>query len=449
MEEKELFEDYEIKGWQMSPKILYIFGAAAFLQLFLIFTVAQFNLLQTKACDSSYIGKVCEVLDAAYLSTTFLGTDPDFVNQDYNKTEIADAEITYIDVSRTEPPLQYPEGYFALTNPESAMNQSLSPDMNGEFTPTSPSQLDLNQPQILPTPNNDVANQPIPDSPFSFGNDPATMPQPKPSRVPNYNPPRTRFPSRRQPKIKNDSPAKLPNLDGNKTAANDANSNSNSNANSQVAKNDANANKPADAIEEDKDKFNQKPLKDFGTKYGEQILSKDININAPFTITIIGKLDQDGKLINAKMVTADGSDPKMSEVAKEAISAFSDSKLLRPLYDAGGRDVKITFSQDKDNLKAIIQTQAESENVAKRIYSGVNIAMSLAKTLRKGSDEANLMEKAQLATQGKIFIINFLISNDEKNQMIEKSLNNLKNELEQKKNQSNSVAVFRDKNPKV
>lgn len=451
MEEKELFEDYEIPGWQPSPTLYKILGASALLHLFVFFTLSQFNLLQTKACDSPYVGKVCQVLDVVSLGSTLLGTDPDFVNKDYEKTEITEADITYIDVSRVEPPLKYPEGYFSIANPESAMDQSMlvpPSDMNSGFTPTSPSQLDLNAPQILPTPNNNVTNQPLPDSPFSFGDDTASAP--KPSRMPTYTPPRNRTPIKKQPKIKNESPNTLPNLNGDETANKNANTNTNQVAKNENANKSENSNKTVPESEEDKNKFNQLPLKNFGTKYGEQILKKDIDINAPFTIEVIGKLDENGKLINPVMKAAPGSDPKMTEVAKEAIAAFSDSKLLRPLYDAGGRDVKITFAQNKDNLQAIIQTSAKNETDAKRLYNGVNLAMSLAKTLRKGSDEAILMEKAELATQGKLFIINFLISNDEKNQMIEKSLNNLKKEKElEQKGQPNSVAVNKDKSAKV
>jgi hypothetical protein len=172
MEEKELFEEYEIGGWQLNPKIYKIIGVSAVAHLLVFFTLSQFNLLQTKACDSPYVGKVCQVLDAAYLSSVFLGEDTDFVNQDYDPTKITEAEeITYIDVSREEPPLEYPAGYFAMTNPESALTDQMTmPTDMGGFTPsTSPSQLDLNQPQVLPTPNNNVANQQLPDSPFTFG----------------------------------------------------------------------------------------------------------------------------------------------------------------------------------------------------------------------------------------------------------------------------------------
>lgn len=451
MEHKELFEDYELGGWEISPKIYKIVGASLVVHLFAFFIIGQFNLLQAKACDGPYIGKVCQVLDAAYLSSTFLGQDPDFIDKDYIKTQIDEADVTYIDVTRTEPPLEYPAGYFAMTNPESQMNQT--PIMNdmGEFTlpsQTSPSQLDFGAPQVLPTPNNNVANQQLPDSPFDFGDDMTAYKPSKPVRVPSRKPLPTRSNSIRnnstvagRSKLKNDSPASLPNLNGETAKSSDGNANSNQTA----AGNNTNAqNGVKPETEEDKTKFNQRALKEFGTKYGEQILTKKIDINAPFKIEVIGKLDENGKITNAKMVAADGSDPKMSEVAKEAIAAFSDSNLLRPLYDAGGRDVKITFVQDQSNLQAIIQTQAKNEKDAKALYNFVNVAKLIVQNSRRGSDEANLMEKALLATQGKTFIINFSIPNDEKNQMIEKSLKNLKQELEQKKNQPNSVAVSTD-----
>lgn len=443
MEDKELFEDYEIKNWELSPRVYKILGASALAHLLFFTVFAQFNLLSAKACDSPYVSKVCQVLDATYLATIFLGEDTSFVTRDYEKTEIEDAEITFIDVSAQEPPLQYPEGYFAVANPETAMSQDmLMPMDNGGFptTPSSPSQLDFNTPQVLPTPNNDVAKQPLPDSPFSFGNDSA----PKPTRVPTSKPPRNKTQVAKQTKPKNESPDKLPKLEGEDVA-----NNANANTNQTVANNKPeNANKPGEVSEEDKDKFNDKPLKDFGTKYGEKILSKEVNINAPFTIEVIAGLDEHGKLVKPVMKAAPGSDPKMTEVAKEAIAAFSDSQLLKPLYDVGGRNVKITFAQNQDNLQAIIQTETKSELQAKTLHSGLNLYINNFFKPKEGSDEQVLMKKAQFATQGKVFIINFLIPNDEKTQMIEKSLKNLKQEKE-KQAQPNGLAANKDKSSKV
>lgn len=445
MDNKELFEDYEISGWQISPKTYKFLGIAAAVNLFVIIVVGQFNLLQTKACDSPYVGKVCAVLDFVSLGSSMAESGTGFTDKDYEQTKIEEGDVTYIDVSGQEPPFTYPEGYFAANTPDQMSDfppmenfPSSSFPMSSGITP-SPATGDL-PPQVLPTPNDNVTKQSIPDSPFDFGDAVKTLPVKAPivkNRVPNYNPRPSKLPP-----IRNNSPSKLPSLPGDETAGSNSNS-TGTNASNTVAKNGTNANTApsqlggAPADDANKDLFNQKPLKDFGDKWGAAILKKDVNINAPFTIEVIGRLDETGKIVNAQMKSSADSDPKMTEVAKEAIAAFSDSELLRTLYNAGGRDVKITFSQDKDNLQAVIQTQAKDESDAKKLYNGVNGAVALVKAFKKGSDEANLMEKTQLATTGKIFTINFLISNDEKTQMIEKSLKS----LAEKKVQSNNATA--------
>ena len=435
MDSKELFENYEITGWQISPRTYKFLGIAAALNLLAFVIVGQFNLLQAKACDSPYIGKVCQVLDVISLGSTLAETDTGFADKDYEPTKIEEGDITYIDVSGQEPPFAYPAGYFAVANPpdELAGLSGLDnfPTNGGILNP--PSSLGLDTPQVLPTPNEQVTKQSLPDSPFDFGD--TFKNPPVKNRIPNYKPPR----STKRPPIKNSSPSKLPPLAGENTAENSNSANSNSSSAAAQNGNKSNSNN-SQADADKKDLFNQKPLKDFGDKWGDSILKKDVDINAPFTIEVIGKLDENGKIINAQMKTTPDSDPKMSEVAKEAIAAFSDSELLRTLYNAGGRDVKITFSQDKDNLQAIIQTQAKDESVAKSMYNFVNLALGFVKITKKDSDEAKLMEKTQLATAGKVFTINFLISNDEKTQLIERSLRN----LAEKKAQSNNATANSD-----
>lgn len=440
MENKELFQGYEINGWQLSPRAYKFIGIAAALHLFVFAVLSQFNLMQTKACDSPYIGKVCEVLDIASLGGALLGTDTEFADKDYDPTKIEEGDITYIDVSGQEPPFTYPEGYFAAANPPDELagmppldNFSMNP-MGGGMT-NNPS-LDLNTPQVLPTPNDKVTKQPLPDSPFDFGGAMKT-PAVK-NRVPNYNPRLTK-----RPPLKNNSPSKLPPLSGEETANSNSGNSSNTTAN---AGNKSNSNNSGQATaDEDKDKFNSKPLKDFGDKYGDKILKKEVDINAPFTIVVIAKLDENGKLTNAQMKTSADSDPKMAEVAKEAIAAFSDTRLLKPLYDVGGRDVKITFSQNKDNLQAIIETATKSESNAKSIQSLLNLLIKNSPSfMRPDSDESKLLSKAELNTQGNIFIINFLMSNEEKTQLIEKSLKN----LAEKKAQSNNATANKDVNAK-
>lgn len=447
MEEKELFQDYELKNWELSPRIYKIIGAALAVHLFAFVVVGQFNLFGTKACDSPYVNKVCQVLDTAYMASVLLGTDTEFSSRDYEKTEIEEADITYIDVSQQ---FTYPAGYFDIANPAPpAGTDPLLTAPNGTAVIpqgygtipgipdsfTSPQSLDPSKPAVLPTPNKDAVIGDLPTSPL--GNNPIG---PKPPR--NFPPVRQRpFPpvTKKTPKISNDSPKVLP---GDEQTANNNNQNSNTTATGEKPK--TNDNKIDPNSEENK-LFNKKPLEDFGAKYGQAILNKEVDINAPFAIEIKGKLDETGKLVKPVMTVKEGSDEKMTEVAKEAISAFSDSQLLRTLYEAGVRAVTITFSQDQSNLQAIIQSDAGTANKAGSIQSSVNIAKKLAlATMKPESDEAKLISKAETATQGKVFILNFLIPNEEKAPMIEKNLQKLQEKIKKSSNDGIAETVGKD-----
>ena len=141
MEEKELFEDYEHKVWQWTPRLYKIFGAAVAIQFAVFAIIGQFNLLQTRACDTIIANKVCQVLDAAYIGSTFLN-NKDWVDQEYTKNEFKDMDVTFVDVTNDEPPFTYPEGYFALVNPDELTTEPLptteDPLNSNGFSTTNP-----------------------------------------------------------------------------------------------------------------------------------------------------------------------------------------------------------------------------------------------------------------------------------------------------------------------
>jgi hypothetical protein len=120
----DLFRNYEIRHWDFSPTFYKILAASAIFNVAALVVFAQSNVLMTRGCDSPLVSKFCQVLDTVYVGSVLLGTDAEFASRDYEKTELEDADITYIDVSGQTPPLNYPEGYFALANPEEfAMRQ--------------------------------------------------------------------------------------------------------------------------------------------------------------------------------------------------------------------------------------------------------------------------------------------------------------------------------------
>lgn len=388
-EQEELFETYELKGWNWSKRLYQILGVAVILNVVGFVFMAQANFLTGKTCDSPIASGVCSVLDTLYVGGSLLGTDTTFVSNPYDPTQILDSdEITYVNVGNYQP-LTYPAGYFTLANPDQQQPfdpmMPTSPEIPGISTTPSDGGL-INTTPILPTDTGDVLVGEKPSSPFGK----VTQ-----GKITNR---------KSQPKV---TPTPVPTADDEK----------------------------AKVSEEDEGKFNNKPLKDLGNKYADAILGKDIDVNAPFTIEVLTKLDENGKFINPRITSKSGVDEKMNNLAKEAIAAFSDSKLLRPLYELGGRDVLIIFSQDADNLQAIIKTKTPSEARARSMQSTIGLWIQNSSAfMKEGSDEAALLKKAQLGTEQNFFVINFLMSNEEKTQLIDKSLRSLKEKL--KKDQS-------------
>src|SRR5688572_23665258 len=162
----DLFRDYEIKTWEITPRIYKIIAVAAVANLLALLIVSQTSLLTTKGCDSPLVGRVCQVLDTVYVASTIFGTDREYIDAAYEHTDLGDSEITFVDVTGYDTqPLDYPEGYFQIANPEQflATNETTFDDglttsgipgiPNGIPLTSAPGDSLINTPQKLP-PNN-------------------------------------------------------------------------------------------------------------------------------------------------------------------------------------------------------------------------------------------------------------------------------------------------------
>ena len=433
----DFLDHYEVGKWTFSPRLYKILAASLAVNLLFIAVVAQGDLLRTRACDSPFVGKVCQVLDTVYIGSVLLGTDTEYTSSPYEKTMIEDSDdVIFNNLSGTDP-VAYPDGYFALANPEQYQVVNEAAATSDGFPYVSPPPIagfpnfkanpPMNNPTIISPPMPKTITRP----PFPNVNGGGVL-----SKKPKYPRPNNQGIKNLPGSIDDEDPlAAVNNPTGKKGKPGDDKDKTKPDADKTVAQNDNPA--KTDPVEE-KDGFNQQPIEDFGNKYSEPILKKEIDINAPFEVVVTTKLDENGKFIKPTMTTKEGSDPKMAEMAKDAIAAFSDSKLLKPLYDVGVKDVKITFAQDKDNLQVIISTLAPTPERAKSLSSLIG-AFLKSKPPKEGSDEAVLLsqDKLQFATQDKMFIINFAISNDEKSAMVFKNLQKLQ---EKAKNQSNKSA---------
>src|SRR5688500_12947595 len=100
-QEVEFLKDYEIKNWEFTPRVYKILAASAVFNILALLVFAQTNILQARACDSPWVGRVCQVIDTVYLGSTILSSGKEFASLPYERTEIEDAEIVWINQTGT------------------------------------------------------------------------------------------------------------------------------------------------------------------------------------------------------------------------------------------------------------------------------------------------------------------------------------------------------------
>ncbi len=459
-QKKELFQNYEIKSWEFTPRIYKIIGASVLINLLFLFVAGQTDLTR-KGCDSPFVSRICEVLDTVYVGSTLLGTDDAYVSKDYQKTELEDADITYIDVSNDSPPLKYPEGYFALANPNDvAMMQTgdfstMPPGMSGFPTnPTISNGTDLmNTPQVVPTPNNNAIKGKIPDSPFSFGTSPKV-------KIPPFKSGKTRIYTPKLPKIKTESPKTLPTdeeLAGvtkdpkDKGAKKGDLKDGDTKDKTETKKPDANQ-PPVGSDAVTAVEINKKPLEDFADTILDKTAVENkqkIDLTKNFTVIMDGVITKDGKLDTdpkKSRFTKSLGDEEMVNVAKSAIEAIGNSGLLGYLRNLDVEKINFTLIQDDQQITAIITSDQKSPERANTLASGFNGLLKSAFILdssgmkKLGDDEKLLLNSAKTSSKDKQFILNFAMPKKDAHDMINRNLEKEAQKRAEEKNQPNSTA---------
>jgi hypothetical protein len=402
LQEGDLFYDYEIKNWELSPRIYKILGISAFVNILVIAIVSQTSLLTMKGCESPLVGRVCDVLDTVYVSSMLFGTDREWVDAVYDKTELGDSEITFVDVTGETPPLSYPEGYFQIANPEEwAMKQQMlmDPSFNSTFQPgytppitSTPGTTLLDTTPVMPQQNPSVVDGNLPS--FNGGNAVASNPR-----------------NRRRGNRPTGTPV-LPDVDAN--------------AEADPSPTGSPGPTPMSSDAVTGLEINRKPLTDFADQVAIQVETREVDLNQPFMIVLNGVLTKDGKLdrkLSKFDVSKQKGDPKMIDVAKAAIEAVGDSGFLTYLKSLDVEKLTMTLVQDDEKIHAVISSTQTSPERAKSVASGLNSYISIGKiAVKNPSDERTLLDGAKVVDDGKNFVLNFTIPKPVAHEMITRKL---------------------------
>ena len=404
VKEGEFLYNYEIKSWESLPWVPKILGASAILNIVTILLVGQATFLTAKGCDSPLVSRVCQVLDTVAISAQLFGTDREYVDQVYDKIDLADADVTFVDVSGAEPQFEYPEGYFQLANPEQAM---MTNDMM-----LNPSSGFPNFPTYTPSPA-------IPSSPDLSTVKPV-LPKANPNPVSGELP--GGFGDVNTPTPRKGRGGKITVGNSNSdTASKNAN-----NANNPTVANAAPVPTPMDSDAVKAVQVNKKPLTDFADSVVAKWAAKQIDLSQQFTVSMDGYLTPDGKLDPKKSrwdTTKEKGDQKMKDIAKEALEAVGESGFLTYLKSLDVDKFNITLVQDENQVMAVITSSQKNPERAKAVSSGLNTYISIGKTTAKDpSDELTLLNGASVTADGNNFVLNFAIPKPVAQEMINRKL---------------------------
>ena len=452
---KQIFQNYEMKGWFSTPILYKVLAVSAIVNVAIIAVMAQTNVLTARGCDSPWVGRVCQVVDMAYVGAVLFGTEREYADVAYEKTELADADITFIDVTGEAPPLDYPEGYFQIANPvQYAMLQEQAANGGAASIPG----FENMQPNAMP--------------PGGF----------QPSYTPSYTPPRVRSNDRDLIKQRANPPAPKPGaLEDDLAPAGENGENkaginqkgrggkpSDSTANagekpgdSQVAENNNTPKITAEQPKPDQDEaqldkwgvyINKRPLKDKATDTVSKVEAKNVQLDKPFKVTIEATLGlgRDGKttvLKNPRPVPVDPrtpNDPAMVKLAQEWILAVGDAGWFAYLDRLDDKTkvksgkVLITVEQTDSQFNANIRSEKASENAARSIASGLGLLLQAAAAATGGDERAFLTAAAPPTAEGNTLVLNFTFPKPMVQEMIQRKLA----EMKEPQKQSNSTAVI-------
>ncbi|HMO82449.1 MAG TPA: hypothetical protein PKD24_16870 [Pyrinomonadaceae bacterium] len=399
-EEVSLFRNYEIKAWDLTPRIYKILAGSVILNILAIVIIGQTNLLTMKGCESPWVGRVCQVLDTVYVGALIFGTDRDYIDVAYERTALGDADIIWVDRTGDTGPFTYPEGYFQLANPEQFIENN---DPNSQMNFIAPG-----IPAVSPTPappaNDLMARQP---------------------RLPraNRNPVRGRTPT---------SPFSIEGEDEDEDK-DLAQANTNRPGNTNTDQQTANANTgqtPATGGTGGID-INRRPMIDLANHVNDLRDANQVDLRSEFSLSARGRLTKDGRLDprSFRFISATGTDPSMIDVVKESVEAFNDAGFLQYIDLLTGRDLALEIQQDAENITAVVESEVESETRARSVKTILDMGINEARKRKSrpdasqnDKDELVLLENASVEVVGRKVIIRFLGPKAIVHPMIERKL---------------------------
>ena len=449
MQAQDFLQNYEIKTWRYSSGSLRFLILATLLKFILIFALGQTNLLQAKACDGYFVGRMCQILDTLYVGSEIFAGNNGYVIREYKKTTIGSAEQTIlIDETGQEPVFVYPQGYF---KPKEFKKDKIkkkrdhrAPNKGHDAKSASNQNIPITSPpdkssgrdllvsdQKLPKYNKNVVKGELPKDPIGkVGNKNAVkgeLPKGPIGSIKNK--------EEKNGKLEKDKTLDKP-FDMNVDKLSGINEADIEGKKLEAVNSIKKQQKPPEdftdkAIKKIKNAnvINRKPLDDFADEVLEKWQTDKVDLSKEFKIRMVGALTKNGKLDQKLSEFQEMSgDKAVVEVAKRAIESVGDSGWLNYLSRFDVKEVNLTFKQNDSKLSAIVDSVFPNLEKAKTVANGLHALMQTVLLLEKngvkklGEDEKTLLKSAKVVSEGNILKINFELPKEIAKKMIDDRL---------------------------
>ncbi|MFN2483260.1 MAG: hypothetical protein ABR554_17510 [Pyrinomonadaceae bacterium] len=160
-----------------------------------------------------------------------------------------------------------------------------------------------------------------------------------------------------------------------------------------------------DANQEKFPEINTKPFEDLLAQGKKMKDEGEIDLTGTLEMSVEADRRDDGKLEHVEITGESASDPKLHQLAKDFISALSDSELLKVLD--GTRHVRMKVRLDDREVSVRVMTEMESADLASKKTNAYNGMLWIGAMSKKGKDEEAIFKSVKIKNEAKQVVLTF------------------------------------------
>jgi len=147
-----------------------------------------------------------------------------------------------------------------------------------------------------------------------------------------------------------------------------------------------------------------KPIRAFLARSKRLHEQGKLDLSKPQTLTVEGERKEDGTLTGVQITGESSSDATLRAVAQDFVASINESRALAYLNDVSR--VRMTFTLDGEQFKALTTSEAPSEARAEEMARGYRMLVNVGRIARRGTDEGLILNNMKVSSSGKQLLMN-------------------------------------------